>query len=119
MTANIRRLWLIQIQRAVFQMLSIMLLSKAAVCQNWLKKRHDLRQRCRINAAIQYKEDVSNAVIKDISPHGARLESQQAFHTGDRIGLRFSLHYLEAPVELWGTVVWAKGNSSGLQFDLS
>lgn len=117
MNITARRQWLTQIQQLTYQLLSVLLLHQAAICQSWLKRRQDLRHKCRINVAIRCGNRVLNAVMRDISPHGARLESHQALRAGDKIQLHFSLHYLESPVEAWGTVVWTDGEASGLRFE--
>ena len=118
MNINPRQQLFNQIQRTIFQILTVLLLNKAAVCQNWLQKRHALRRKCHIHAVLVYGRKALNAVIRDISPQGACLESPHEFRPGDRIQLQFSLHYLEAPIELQGTVVWADGDASGLRFDI-
>ncbi len=117
MNVKTRRLWPTQIRQLTYQLLSVLLLHKAAICQSWLKRRQDLRQKCHVNVAIRCGNRVLNGVMRDISPHGARLESQHALNAGDKIQLHFSLHYLESPVEVRGTVAWTDGATSGLRFD--
>jgi len=117
MNIKARRLWRTQFQQLTYQLLSVLLLHKAAICQSWLKRRQGCRYQCRINAAIRCDNRLSNTVIRDISSHGARIEGQHGLNAGDKIRLHFSLHYLESPVEVRGTVVWNNGEASGIRFD--
>ena len=110
--------WLRNINGILYRLLSLLLLHKAAICQYLEKRRQSKRQNCHITVAVTHAHNTFSAVIRNISPYGARLDDVgNQLNIGDRITLHFALHYLEPPVETSARVVWCGHGSAGLEFE--
>ena len=103
----------------MWRLFSLLLLHNTAICQNWKKRRQARRQNCHISVEVIHNNQKFTAVIRNISPYGARLDfTYDRICTGDRILLHFPLHYLEPPVTTAAMVVWTEYGSSGIEFEL-
>lgn len=116
---NNRLKWFQNISNMLYRLFSLLLLHNAAICQNWEKRRMAKRQNCHISVEVIHNNQRFFAVIRNISPYGARLDFIEGrIQAGDRIALQFPLHYLEPPVETRARVAWADYGSAGIEFEL-
>lgn len=73
-------------------------------------KRQAKRTRVYYAAQIAALGVVCNVKLRDVSPYGARIETDLALKAGDEV------QFVRADLRLWSRVVWVDGNRAGLEF---
>lgn len=74
------------------------------------EKRTAKRARVYYAAQIAALGDVRNVKLRDVSTHGAMIETDLALKAGDEVEL------VRADLRLWSRVVWVEGKRAGLEF---
>lgn len=74
------------------------------------------RKPCLISAQYTVNSQEFESLILDISPAGAFVETSEAFSSGQRIELTFSLPNTAEPLTVYGAILWKGMLGIGIRF---
>ncbi len=85
----------------------------------WGKKdqRQTPREKCSIITEYIFEDRQFNGLIKNISPYGAYIKSQDVFAVNTVIHQSFFFPNFEIPIRSNSRIVWIRSDGFGVQFD--
>ena len=82
-----------------------------------LNDRSGVRNQCLIASEFGYVGRVNSAMIRNLNAWGAFIETRQRFNVGEVVQLKFPLHYLDPPVEVFAVIAWTGTDGVGVKFN--
>ena len=81
------------------------------------ERRRQLRKACLMPVEYSIQGRQFKGYILDISTHGAFIETNEYYFSGQVIIMKFSVPHYQKPLSISGEIVWSSQNGIGIKFE--